>query len=174
MTDTSAQMKKVIQTAIDLEKEGFQFYKRAEENTNDPMGKKMFDFLAREEVNHIKVFSEIFDEITGSTEWRGLYNESKRKVIESPLIKKLEENYNNNREKGETEAIRIAMDLERQAIDFFTDAQKNAQDTNAKEAFRKIVDEEEGHFDLLQAQLDSLNNTGMWFDVAEFQMDGKF
>lgn len=34
--------------------------------------------------------------------------------------------------------------------------------------------EKKGHYDLLQAQYDSVTNSGYWFDVAEFRMDGKY
>jgi len=40
--------------------------------------------------------------------------------------------------------------------------------------FNRICDEERLHYDLLQAQNDSVTNSGFWLDVAEFRMDGKY
>jgi rubrerythrin len=174
MENISDEFKRAIQTAIDLEKEGMQFYKMAEENTQDKMGRKMFNFLALEEVNHMKIFSEIFDDITGSKEWRKIVREDDQRIKNSPIIKKLKESYENNKEKGEIEALSIAMELERRAIDFFKDAEIKSKDKKSKDAFAKIHLEEETHYDLLQAQLDSVNNSGFWFDVAEFKMDGRY
>jgi rubrerythrin len=47
-------------------------------------------------------------------------------------------------------------------------------DPQAREIFKKMCEEEKFHYDLLQAQHDSLTNSGFWFDSAEFRMDGKY
>jgi rubrerythrin len=76
----------------------------------------------------------------------------------------------------ETDAIRIGMELERSAIDFFQEAAAEAKpdDANAAHIFSKIAEEEKFHYDLLQAQFDSVNNSGFWLGSAEFRMDGKW
>ena len=51
---------------------------------------------------------------------------------------------------------------------------EEVDDPIASEIFRKISEEEKFHYDLLQAQHDSLTNSGFWLDSAEFQMDGKY
>ena len=48
------------------------------------------------------------------------------------------------------------------------------EDAVAKEIFEKIADEERFHYDLLQAQYDSVTGSGFWLDSSEFQMDGKY
>ena len=47
-------------------------------------------------------------------------------------------------------------------------------DPVAKEILNQICDEERFHYDLLQAQYDSVTNDGFWLDSAEFRMDGKY
>jgi rubrerythrin len=66
------------------------------------------------------------------------------------------------------------MELERKAIDFFEKSTREATVPQAKEIFDKICEEERLHYDLLQAEYDSVTKSGFWFDVAEFRMDGKF
>ncbi len=66
------------------------------------------------------------------------------------------------------------MDLETHAVRHFEAASRDTYDSVAKKMFREIAEEEKFHYDLLQAQHDSLTNSGFWFDSAEFRMDGKY
>jgi len=93
---------------------------------------------------------------------------------ESPLVEKLKERLKHGEEKGEVEALRVGMELEQNAIDFFGKSVFSADDSTAKKIFREIAEEEKFHFDLLQAQYDSVTHSGFWLGSAEFQMDGKW
>jgi rubrerythrin len=59
-------------------------------------------------------------------------------------------------------------------MQFFERAIEEAESPEAKEIFKRIYDEEQGHYDLIQSEIDSINGNGFWFDVQEFQMDGKY
>jgi rubrerythrin len=59
-------------------------------------------------------------------------------------------------------------------MQFFEKAIAEAENEEAKQIFQRILDEEKGHYDLIQAEMDSINNSGFWFDVQEFYMDGKY
>lgn len=164
-----------IKGAIQLEIDGRAFFEHAAESTGSKNGKKMFEKLARDEIQHLKVFGQLFTTIIGDEEWKKFLSE--RENRKSPLIEDLKARMKKKEKKdrtGEIEAIRIGMELERNAIDFFADAAAKTGDSNAKKIFLKISDEEKFHYDLLQAQLDSVTNSGFWIDAAEFQMDGKY
>ena len=75
---------------------------------------------------------------------------------------------------SDQEALRIGMELERGSIDKYKEWAMKTEDVKIKEIFEKIIIEEEYHYDLLQAEYDNITNTGFWFDMAEFRMDGKF
>jgi rubrerythrin len=162
-----------IRDAIILEINGRKFFNHAAEVTHHPKGKKMFLHLAEEEVKHLEIFSKMFNEILGGSDW-------KKELIpddvsgEAPLVEKLKESMKLEERKGEVEALRIGMELERSAITFFQEAAAATDDPDAKKIFLEISEEEKFHFDLLQAQYDSVTGTGFWLDSAEFQMDGKW
>jgi hypothetical protein len=40
--------------------------------------------------------------------------------------------------------------------------------------FERLPEWEDAHYDLIQAELDSINHTGMWLGMPEFRMDGKY
>jgi rubrerythrin len=172
------QKKEIINVAkesIRLEINGRSFFEHAAAVTHNELGKKMFEKLARDEVGHLKAFGQLFATHIGSDDWKK-YIEQEEKG-ESPVIQQLKarvEKQEKEERASELEAIRIGMELERKAIDFFEKAANEATDTEAKKIFSKICDEERVHYDLLQAQYDNITQSGFWFDIAEFRMDGKY
>ncbi|MFQ6110262.1 MAG: hypothetical protein ACE5L7_11990 [Candidatus Aminicenantales bacterium] len=59
-------------------------------------------------------------------------------------------------------------------MELFQKAAEEVSDPDAREIFLKIREEEKFHYDLLQAQIDSLTHSGFWLDSAEFRLDGKW
>ncbi len=173
MSKISKDTENAIRDAIILEINGRKFFNHAAEVTHHPKGKKMFQHLADEEVKHLETFSKMFNEILGGSDW-------KKDLIpddvsgEAPLVEKLKESMKHEDRKGEVEALRIGMELERNAITFFQEAAAATDDPVAKKIFLEISEEEKFHFDLLQAQHDSVTGSGFWLGSAEFQMDGKW
>jgi rubrerythrin len=173
MTKISKDIENAIREAIKLEINGRKFFDHAAEITSHPRGKKMFHHLAQEEVRHLEVFGKLFSQILGGSDWK---KEIEPRDIggEAPLIEKLKESVKHEDRKGEVEALRIGMELEQDAIDFFQKAAEASDDPVAKKIFLEISEEEKFHFDLLQAQYDSVTGSGFWLGSAEFQMDGKW
>lgn len=173
MEEISKQVEKAIKEAIRLEVNGRNFFNHAAEITHNELGKKMFHKLADEETKHIQAFSKLFSDILKDTDWKKFVRDEELKG-ESALIDKLKERMKGEEGKSETQALSIGMELEENAIRFFQKAAEDVNDPVAKDIFLSISEEEKFHYDLLQAQHDSLTNSGFWLDSAEFQMDGKY
>lgn len=173
MKQISEQVENAIIEALKLEINGRKFFNHAADITTHEKGKKMFHFLANEEVKHLETFGKMFNEILGGTDWKQ-YIRDEVEDGEAPLITKLKENMKREDAKGEVEALRVGMELEENAIRFFSQAVADADDPVAKKIFREISEEEKFHYDLLQAQHDSMTRSGFWLGSAEFQMDGKW
>jgi len=175
MGDLNKEIIGIAKEAIRLEINGRNFFRHAADVTESELGKKMFEKLASDEIEHLKVFGDMFTEATGGSEWKQFVRGEEK--LFSELIEKLKERLGGAaREKGagDLEAIRIGMELERKAIDFFSGLASSSISTEAKEIAEKICEQEKGHYDLLQAQYDSLHNSGFWFDAAEFRLDGEY
>jgi len=173
MKEISREVENGIKEAIRLEINGRKFFLHAADITEHEKGKKMFRFLADEEVKHLEVFGKLFSQILDGEDWKKYVRDEELRG-ESPLVEKLKDRMKKEEGKGEVEAIRVGMELEQDAIDFFGKAMFDAYDSNAKKIFREIAEEEKFHFDLLQAQYDSVTRSGFWLGSAEFQMDGKW
>ncbi|HHE39092.1 MAG TPA: hypothetical protein ENL20_11070 [Candidatus Cloacimonetes bacterium] len=163
----------IAKEAIKLEINGRSFFRKAAEMTRSKLGKKMFEKLANDELRHLSDFKEIFSPIVGSEDWDRLVKEENSKGM-APVIKDLLHNLEKGDRSSELEAIKVGMELERKAIVFFSDIIKQLEDTQTKEIVGKIREEEKFHYDLLQAEYDSVTNSGFWLDVSEFKMDARF
>lgn len=70
MVTISQQVREAIKEAILLEVNGRKFFNHAADVTQHESGKKMFRFLAEEEVKHLKTFTDLFGQILGSKDWK--------------------------------------------------------------------------------------------------------
>ncbi|MGD2295396.1 MAG: ferritin family protein [Candidatus Aminicenantes bacterium] len=173
MKEISEEVENAIKDAIRLEINGRKFFLYAADVTEHEKGTKMFRFLADEEVKHMEVFGKLFSQILGSEDWKSYVRDEELRG-EAPLVVKLKESMKREEGQGEIEALRIGMELEQNAIEFFKNAADNTDDKTAKKIFQEISEEEKFHYDLLQAQYDSVTGSGFWLGSAEFQMDGKW
>ena len=173
MAKISQDVKTLIQEAIKLEINGQAFFNQAAALTHNELGKKMFVRLAQEEVKHLEAFSRMFSEIIKSDDWTKQVRSEHLKGP-SAVIQELTDRLRRAERQSEIEALRIGMELETKAVDFFTKSAKSMDDPTAREIFERIADEERFHYDLLLAQYDSVTGSGFWLDSAEFQMDGKY
>jgi rubrerythrin len=174
MNEISQETLDAIKYATTIEITGQSFYEHAAELTHNEHGIKMFKKLAQDESGHIKTFSEMFTSVLGTDEWQQFIN--KEEINKTTLLDELKTRIKKQEEEraSELEALRIGMELERKSIDYYKKSANESKDTKAKEIFNRLVKEEEFHYDLLQAQYDSLTGSGFWFDMAEFKMDGRF
>ena len=166
---------KLVKEAIRLEIKGRAFFSHAAEVTESDLGRKMFERLASDEVEHMKAFGQLFTEATGGEEWKKFVRSEEREI--SDVIEKLKkrmEDAGKEKQQGDLEALRIGMELERSAVDFFKRLVAESRSATAREMAARIIQEEETHYDLLQAQYDSVHNSGFWLDEAEFRLDGQY
>lgn len=172
MSNISPAVVEAIRTAIQMEKEGQHFYEECARKTENELGKKMFESIAKDEIGHLHTFQKMFDTLTGTDQWKelaqGSPNVGKVPIFEGRTDKKRDVN------QSDIDALRIGMESERKGIELYKKAAEDAKEPIARQIFTKIREEEEYHYDLLQAQLDYLTKSGFWLDVAEFRMDGKY
>lgn len=173
MDKISREVRTLIGEAIKLEINGQAFFNHAAEATANALGKKMFSRLAQEEVKHLETFSRLFSSVVKSDDWKAQVRSEELKGP-SAVIQQLTDRLKRAEGQSEIEALRIGMELEQKAIDFFKETAAGTTDAAAREIFEKIADEERFHYDLLLAQYDSVTGSGFWLDSSEFKMDGQY
>jgi len=158
-------VKDAIKTAIQMEKDGYSFYQKAAAQTTSDMGKTVFKSLAADELLHLEVFEKIFDEKVGKDEWYDLVNTSNKYADIKIFPKDLKQIEGANPETSEIDALRIAMDSEQKAIDYYTKIREGSSDEELNKIIDEIINQEKNHYFILEGEFHHINSTGYWFDL---------
>jgi rubrerythrin len=177
MTHIDDKIIELARTALSFEYGEEHFYRHAAEMTQNPSGKTMFLRLANEEPGHMEDMHTLFSAIIGKDEWQRLAAEEAANAHPSKVIAEMEAAVA-KRGMGtvadDTQALRMAMELERRIIHLLKDMSEHTGDSDIIKLIEKMIQEEVYQYDVLQAQMDSVLNVGIWLDQPEFRMDGKY
>ncbi len=173
MSHNAARLAESIRMAIDMEKSGRAFYLQAAEKTAHPTGKAVFSRLANEETLHLLTFERMLDDAEALSNWRDLLK-SYPTHPPLPIFGEKAQKSIKNDAMDELQALRVAMQQEREAMAYYGRIAESAEVEGVREIFKFVREQEVYHYDLLQAEFDSITQSGFWFDTAEFRMDGKF
>ena len=177
MTHIDDKIIELARTALSFEYGERHFYRHAAEMTRNPLGKAMFLRLADEEAGHMDDMHTLFSSIIGEEEWQRLAAEEEANAHPSKVIAEMEAAVAHRgmvAVADDTQALRMAMELERRAIHLLKEMAKHIHDPEITELIGNMILEESSQYDALQAQLDSVQNIGLWLDTPEFRMDGRF
>jgi rubrerythrin len=158
-------VKDAISTAIQMEKDGYAFYQKAAAQTSSDMGKSVFKSLAADELLHLEVFQKLFDEKVGKQEWYDLVNSSKKYTDIQVFPTDLKKVEGANPDTNEIDALRIAMDSEIKAIDFYTKIRDKTSDDEVNKILDEIIQQEKNHYNILEGEFNHINTTGYWFEL---------
>ncbi len=154
---------KTITTAIEMEKNGVDFYHKAGEKTCYPLAKKMFLSFAEDEKRHLTALKKILTDLNFS-DFTRFFGEKPRQKIENIFKKarnEIKERITANPD--ELEALRIAMDMELEGVQFYQTALEESKDNHQKAFLGRMVEEEKEHHQLLQNTHTYLKDSGDWF-----------
>ena len=94
-------VKDAIKTAIQMEKDGYNFYKKAAAQTSSKLGQSIFESLSQDELLHLDIFQKLFEDKMGKNEWDNLVNSSKKYTNIAVFPKDLKEVSGENPETNE-------------------------------------------------------------------------
>jgi len=157
-------VKDAILTAIQMEKDGYSFYIKAASQTDSDMGKTIFESLAQDEQRHLEVFQKMFEDKVSESEWNDLVDSSK-KYAKIPIFPTdLNDASGMDAESTELDALRMAMDAEKEAIEYYGKIRKNLENQDVKNVIDEIIEQEKNHYSLLEKEFNHINTTGYWFE----------
>ncbi len=177
MTHIDDRVIELARTALSFEYGGEHFYRHAAEMTRNARGKAMFLRLAEQETGRMDDLHTLFGALIGEAEWKRLAADEAANAHPSKVIVEMEAavaQRGHGVVADDTQALRLAMELERRVIHLFKELAAHTQDPVIINLIGKMVEEECFQYDNLQAQLDSVLNVGLWLDSPEFRMDGKY
>lgn len=148
-----------IQIAINMEKDAIDFYTKAAEKTSHPAGKKMFLSVTEDEKRHLQMLSAIFnevdikiDEVSPMKNIRTVFE-----TMRDSMMQRVEAT------KDELEAFKIAMQMEKEGIEFYKKVQTETNQPKEKALFERLIKEEEQHFAVFSNTFNFMNDTGSWY-----------
>jgi rubrerythrin len=150
MTEQPRALSDALKLAMEFEKEGLDYYRLAQDKCKHPLGKRMFESLAGDEINHMKRIKDIFDSLVSKGEWpsdlpmprtqiKTVFKEAMT-TIDKDI--KLDEN--------DLDAIDWALQLEKKGYEFYHDIGQKSTKQEEKEFFNILAQEESVHIDILQ------------------------
>jgi rubrerythrin len=148
-----------IEIAIRMETDAIDFYTAASEKTTNPVGKKMFMSIKEDEKRHLQALSQIFKEVgikmddvspmrNMKTIFESMKNAMMQRVQATP---------------DELESFKIAIQMEKEGIEFYKKAEAGAQTEKEKALFERLIKEEQQHHDIFANTYFFLSDTGSWF-----------
>ena len=162
-----------LEQAMEVERQGKAFYEEAAERVQDPMGKAVFQTLARDEIEHLRLLQAEYEAIDSAQEWMEL-DEAKVCELQTPL-----KVFPDERdaamvippEATDLDALKLAMEFEQKGYDSYVKASQETDDPNGKKVFEFLAKQENSHYVFLQKTYDYLTSEGAWyFDEEEFPM----
>ncbi len=171
-------IEEAIQTSIEYEAKVRDVYVDAANNATDPVGKRVFKVLVKEEQHHLKYLEQKLDELkdTGAVTIEGL-------ETSIPAITAIEAEVDNLKSKlepaesdrkysdSELKMLKKALEVEIETSEFYNRMVNELPDDGQK-LFQRFVEIEEGHKAIVQAEIDAVTGMGYWFDMPEFDLAG--
>ncbi len=168
-------LQEAITVAIDFEKKVRDHYLRGAKEISDPQGKKVFATLGGEEQGHVDYLEHCLSEWKSTGKVPNVALRSKlpkgKKWIEAEK-RKLGAKEKRAATKTELDALKTALKHEHDADDFYHRLVSELAPAD-QTLFTKFLEIEDGHLAIVQAQLDSVQGMGFWFDVPEFRLEAE-
>lgn len=165
-----------IGVALEFERKVRDHYYREGKAILDADGRRVFETLATEEQGHVDYLERCLAEWlksgkVGDVPIKSVLPKGARWVAEAR--KKLEGRPGKRvAAANEIDALKIALQYEKDADAFYRKLVAGLPEAD-RFLFGKFLEIEDGHLDLVQAQLDSVLQSGFWFDVMEFRLEAE-
>lgn len=150
----------VFQVAVQIEENGKKFYEQSLTCIDDPEVKKLFEELAREEMEHKKKFESLLAELPKEAATPTVFDPENK---EAEYIQMMADQHvfakggsvdSKVCELKEMEdALRLAIDFEKDSVIFFLSMQEATDTRKGKELISLLVKEEQEHLRRLSVEL---------------------
>jgi rubrerythrin len=164
-----------LQTAIQMEIDGQEFYLKASQASNNELGKKLLKSLAAEEDLHRQTFEEIYDTIRSQKAWpRTAFQPDHGRGLRTIFARALEEEESSIKAMPtELDAVQTAMAMENKTYDFYKSQSQMATYDGERDFYEALAAQEGEHHRILLDYYEFLKNPAAWFVQKEHpSLDG--
>src|SRR6185369_15801397 len=139
-----------IMRAMELEKETFDFYTKAEHKTFNPAGKRIFKWLAKTEEGHYLKLTELYNSLHESGRWV-FYGGATFELAPAG-----DDEHQVTFATDDIEALKIAQDIEKRGMAYYEDLISKISDPDGKAMLETLRNEEIEHLRIVSEKLQEL------------------
>jgi rubrerythrin len=156
----------IFEFAMKMEEDGRAYYLKHAEKTDLPQLKRVLTELADDELKHYKIFKALKDREQAE------YREEEKTTILSTTKNVFEQLKSQGKELvfgGEVRSVwEEAMEVEIKSEKFYREKADEVDDSNQKDIFNKIADEERRHQLVVENVMEFLDRPKQWLENAEW------
>lgn len=153
----------IFEYAIEMEKDGEEYYRKLANNTEDQGIKSILNMLADDEVKHREILQEMRDKTDVTMTETEILSKSKNIFIEMQ-----DKHKNLSSVDREMDLYREAKEIEQKSIDFYEEKADEVDSEEQQKLLKKIADEERRHYHLIDNIEELLLRPKQWVEDGEF------
>jgi rubrerythrin len=152
----------IFQFAMEKEKLSEDYYRQLAEKTGNKGLKNICNMLADEESKHKRIVEQMSQNIPAEVTQTTVLGDAKE------IFEKMRQSAENfNFDISELELYQKARDIEKESRSFYLEKAEELKDSSQKEIFKKLADEEQKHFVLLEKICDFVARPQWFLENAE-------
>lgn len=158
------ELKNALKTALEFERKGQNIYDEASKKSENLIAKKTFEYLAKQELNHIREIEAFIKKDSPDIKLEGDTPEETEKFFKTTVKEFKDKTFMSHDDKM---IYHTAMDLEESAFEFYEEQMKKAKDQKTKRFFEFLLAQENAHFAFLSKSLDFIKHPENFFKNEE-------
>lgn len=175
MSEQTKRMTSALETALQMEVEGKEFYQKTGQKSVNPLVQELFKYLAEQEDVHYRRVKEVYDAVKSGNKWPQKESTFQRPKSLQSVFKDAIERMGTHFEapSSEIEALKIGMNMEDKNYSFYRNREEEAASLAEKAFYKALTGEERVHYLTLQSSHEYLLNPEGWFTMKErWSLDG--
>ena len=165
-------LREAFQTALEFEQKGHDIYAATAGKTVNPIVKRTFNYLAQQEIYHIKEIKEYVKKLDDGhkVELLGDTAEQTKQffTMTTQQFKQKTELSNDDIKAHET-----ALELEQSAYDFYKEHHAQTDDADLRKFFHFLMKQENAHYEFIQKSYEFIKNPiGFYTEDEKWMADG--
>lgn len=149
-------IKNILETAIVEEKRAEQFYLNLAQQMKEKGARMKFEIMAETELKHYEILMKYYQEKFNETPQ--LTQNGENKIVRPDVPTKAI---------TFDEAIKVIMDTEQRAYEFYKNASDRAEDPNDREILKMLANMERAHFDQFRTEYNYMTESTIRFSSED-------
>lgn len=153
----------IFEFAMQMEKDGESYYREIVKKIENKGIKHILNMLADEEVKHYNLFFKLQNnEIIQMSDTPILWN------VKNIFLQMKEEKDTAGVDSSQISLYKKAQGIEKRSQDFYLEKANEVKDDSHKKVFRKIANEEQRHYDILENIINFVSQPDSWLENPEW------